>query len=198
MKVTANIETLKTTHAAAGNVYVCHWKQDLDGKTSEGWREWAIIHVHDELGMLSIVSAFGNWSHCWAPRHLGYPTLHEFLAHTNADYVMGKLAKREEWEEVSFKETKKALIQSLLESRRGGYPSKETARKRFDSLVSWDESDDNCWDWDWPEWIQDRGEEVRHAETATAESFQLQIWPVLRKCVVDELARRAQIADVVP
>lgn len=200
MKVTANIETLKTTPASGGNVYVCHWKQDIDGKTSEGWREWAIFVVHDELGLLSIVSAFGNWSHCWAPRHLGAPSLHAFLATTNADYVMGKLGKREEWTEVSFKDTKEALIEEILECRRHGLMTAEQARARFDELVRWEEDDSGYAEgaWDWPSWVSDTWERVCHGPTATAEAFKLQVWPVLRRCIADELTRRSQIADVVP
>lgn len=202
MKITANLETMRTTQANAGNVYVCHWKQDIEGKTTEGWREWAIFVVNDELGLLSIVSPFGNWSHCWAPRHLSAPTLHHFLGRRmDVDYVMGKLATHDEWYAVSFEETKKSLIRELLESRRGGYPSKEKARARYDELVAWEESDDTGYardEWDWPDWIQDRWERVQEAPTAKAEAFRLQIWPVLQKCIRDELARREQIADVVP
>lgn len=197
MKITANIETLKTTQAAPGNVYVCHWKQEIDGKATEGWREWAIFVVHDELGLLSIVSAFGNWSHCWAPRHLGHPTLHAFLAQTNVHYVMGKLGKGDEWTEVSFAATKRALLDEVLECRRGGLITRKQARARYDELVDWNEDDDPN-GWDWPDWVSDHWERIESAETGVAVAFRHQIWPVLRKCIEDELARRATISDVVP
>lgn len=200
MKITANIETLETTQAAAGNVYVCHWKQEIDGKVTEGWREWAIFVVHDELGLLSIVSAFGNWSHRWAPRNLGDPTLHHFLARTNADYVMGKLARHETWNEYSFKKTKEALIEELLANRRDGCITKEKARARFDELAQWEEDDGDyvTGNWEWPEWVTDRWERVCETPSPVAEAFKDQIWPVLRKCITDELARRSSVADVVP
>lgn len=143
----AELKNLKITSTKAG-VYRCRW--------NDGW-DFAVIYIDDETGTLAISSSYGNWSFTWGTRHLGVPTLHQFLCRpTDAGYVASKLIPAGRDRIASFTETKKQLIRSLLEDRRRGGMDPKKARTRYDELKDWDEdAEHEPAHWTWPQFLHD-------------------------------------------
>lgn len=84
---------------------------------------WAICTVNDRTGELMIVSDWGNWSYLWGTKHLGVPTLTEFIGNPRRaqtgdyDYLANKLLGRQDCWVIDADATIDAWRKKLCEKR---------------------------------------------------------------------------------
>lgn len=146
---------------------------------------WAVAIVHEQSGVLSLVTDHGNWSYRWhrgsLPRGC---TFHEFLTRCGADYVLRKVMPDEQRECFDVKGTKDSLREHILESRRHGSLTKEMAREAWDDLSDWDPDDDGS---DVPRSVHravsDAWECYRMTKTTQALAF-MEMWPAIRGLII--------------
>lgn len=158
-------------------------------RSADRW-DWASIYIDDTTGTLAISSSFGSWAFTWGTHSIGTRTFHEFLATTYPDYVAGKLMPPQRRYVPSFTTTKKALMQTVLEERRGGHLDRDVARARWNELRDWDESDEhNCLEWTWPDYLHgDYYDCVREERTSETRNYEEVIHPIVVRCARGEVS----------
>lgn len=155
-----------------------------------GTFDWAVATLHDETGLVAIVSDHGDWAHAWNPRHISEPSLHHFVARADASYAADKMLHRADDSEVDIKGTRRAVFERIIRDRREMSISKEVARERWDEIIDWDEDDYHEHILPGDEWLSDAYEYIAYRPTATAKAFMEIVWPSVQRAVREELARR--------
>jgi len=95
--------------------------------------EYADVFYSERTGQVMIMSSFGHWSHYWARRHIGAPSVARFLAELDSGYAGGKLlgAKYMVYDHAR---TKACIEEFILECRRDGGMTKGEARAEWEKL----------------------------------------------------------------
>lgn len=110
---------------------------------------WALCTVNDTTGELLITSDWGSFSHLWNPKHLGSPSLTQFIAdRQGCDYLANKLLGREDARvldaDATIKKWRKTLCKQRLSEGHAGadHPPYYLARdQRLDAALAraiWD------------------------------------------------------------
>lgn len=167
--------------SAGARVYVIHGPGKFD---------WAVATLHDETGLVAIVSDHGDWAHAWNPRHISEPTLHHFVARADADYAAGKMLHRSDREQLDVEGTRRAFFEMIARDRRERNISREEARERWDEVMDWDEDSYNARELPGDDWLEASYESICHKPTSTAKAFMEIVWPSVQRAVREELARR--------
>lgn len=157
--------------------------------------DWTVATLHDETGLVAIVSDHGNWAHAWNPRHIGEPTLHHFVVRADADYAAGKMLHAKDREELDVEGTRRQIFERIIRDRRETRIGKEVARERWDEIVDWDEQDYHEHILPGDEWLSEAYEYIAYRPTATAKAFMEIVWPGVQRAVREELARREEGAE---
>lgn len=130
---------------------------------------WSVVFI-DSRGVVSIVSDYGNWGHCWPVRHTGHDDIREFLLRCDWDYVARKLGTREDLQVFDGEATQKSIRRDICEARRHRCLDREQARERFDAVPEANTLFD-FYDWYQHSDIEDPDEIVRYRM-----SFGLEHW----------------------
>jgi hypothetical protein len=93
---------------------------------------WACCTVNDHTGEVCITSDWGNWAHRWNVNHLGTPTLTDFIAGGQWDYLARKLCDHAT--EFDAEATVENLHRILIERRRENRIDRDTARYVWDQI----------------------------------------------------------------
>lgn len=111
-------------------------------------RGWAVLFLHEETGMVSIQSDYGDWAYAWPNPGRGDCTLREFLISCSEDYLAEKFMGRDERRLFDFERTVEAFKETILESRRELNLEKDQARGLFNDIVEMKEteSEDLFWE----------------------------------------------------
>jgi hypothetical protein len=110
---------------------IAMWRYHLPSEKGEGW----CIAFLDAIGVFMCVSDYGNYGYRWPQDGWGsqYRCFREFFLHCDDDYIMRKIARRQEY---VGSETLAEIKRHILELRRGGSWSKDRARHEWDLVVS--------------------------------------------------------------
>jgi len=152
--------------------------------------DWAIATLHDETGLVAIVSDHGSWAHAWNPRHIGEPTLHHFVARADADYAAGKMLHRAEREELDVGGTRSVFFELIARARLERRISKEEARERWTEVEEWDQFAYAEHVLPGDSWCNSAYDNVCYGPTHTAKAFMEVVWPGVQRAVREELVRR--------
>lgn len=150
---------------------------------------WATVAIHDETGLVAIVSDHGNWSYAWPPGNIGDNTVHEFVARTGAEYAMRKMFPLRSYEAPDETLTRNAIKQEVLGARRRREISYDEAREMFTTAEGWDGNFD---DLPLSDWLCDYWEFVRYALTSDAVAFCKVVWPVVKEVARLGAIKKAQ------
>ncbi len=103
---------------------------------------WIVAHVSDATGVLSIASDWGNWSHRWDTRHLGFPTLTEFiLKRPDVHYLANKLIGYGRDRQVSIAKTRQSFRETVCSNRRAKLLSRVKAEELWAEVGLWEGGD---------------------------------------------------------
>jgi hypothetical protein len=89
---------------------------------------WAVIII-DSRGFLGVFSDYGNYAYHWT--HFG-EDFKRFLAQLDWDYLYGKLMQGREARVYDGEATLRAILRHIVELRREGRLSRESAREEWD------------------------------------------------------------------
>jgi hypothetical protein len=155
------------------------WRYHLTG---DGW----CIAFIDEIGCLSVLSDYGNYGHRWpdecSPKNHTKPMyggdFRRFLVQCEAEYVLRKIAPRDEYDG---HETYKAVKEAILRGRREGCWSRKRARVEWDMLEDYERLDcrENFARWYDHTAIDDAYEFAVYAAPLQAKAFMQRVWPRL-------------------
>lgn len=109
---------------------------------------WAFLLINEEIGIVSIVSDYGNWSAVWMPKHHGRQSLKHFIAEGDCDYLAKKLMRDEDRRQFNCDRTIDRIKEQLLSSRRDGSIEADEARSLYDDIegMERDVSEDLFWE----------------------------------------------------
>lgn len=115
---------------------------------------WIVAHVSEATGVLSIASDWGNWSHRWDTRHLGCPTLTEFLIkRRDVHYLAGKLIGYGRDRQVSIGKTRQAFRKAVCFDRRARLLSRAKAAELWSEIGLWEDDDDLPGEFTWEDLV---------------------------------------------
>lgn len=97
---------------------------------------WAYLVLHEQTGLVAIISDYGSWSNVWHPKAHQRSSLKAFICEGDFDYLTRKLLPSDRWEKFDLELTLKQLKKTLLENRRSGNSKapKEDFRDVWDFL----------------------------------------------------------------
>ena len=158
------------------------------------WCEgWAIIFL-DSTGCFSALSDYGNYAYRWPDHGWGDFDFRKFFIERGDDYLLGKIAPNDVYDE---DETLRAIKKTILSERRHAIAladaawTRERARQEWDLLdrYGWLDSEEAFQEWtretslDDPWMYQERKTHPRSV------AFTKKVMPRLRAIIRDELLR---------
>lgn len=142
--------------------------------------------THD--GMVAVNSDYGTYGYWW--NSTGRDDIREFLIKIDTDYLLGKIAPKQEYDP---QETEKSVKRKIIELRRANRIDKEQARTERD-LVS--DSDFSCelgfYDWMKETKIGDAYELACYRTDRQAVAFAERVWPVFCDMLRAEMKREKE------
>lgn len=144
---------------------------------------WGYFFVH-ENGILTAYTDYGNYAYCWSASGRSV-SIKEFLVRIHADYLLGKIARRDTLDE---ERTQHVFAEHLLYLRRQNTITKEQAREMYGEMRETEPRDLVQWGMDQGGYFSDCWEWARYDYSASAKAFAERLWPLFVQVLKDELA----------
>jgi hypothetical protein len=162
------------------------WRYHLPSENGEGW---AIVFL-DSIGCFTALSDWGNYGHRWPEAGWGPGDFRDFFVRCDDSYVIGKIARSDEYHG---ERTAKAIKARIIEYRHDGVFTKQRARREWELLREHDDvyrpEHFALW-WDSTK-IEQAHELAVYDFPQQAVAFMKRVMPRLRDAIRADLAREA-------
>jgi hypothetical protein len=159
------------------------WRYSFPSIKGEGWA----IFFLDETGCFAALSDYGDWSYRWNQRGLPEETtFRHFLLQCADDYILGKIAPKQEYDDEG---SVVAVKETIIGMRREGQLTKDEAREEWDSIETYENfySEFNFWDWAKTTSLSEVSELYTQKYSEQARAFLKHCMPRLREAIKNDL-----------